>query len=92
MVALEKAEQQIDQFIERRAREAKDAAVVEELREESARRERERQREENRTLWREYEQHLERVHMDLALEHRTKAEALAEGGYEPEEAPSPKAA
>jgi hypothetical protein len=69
MAALEKAEQQIDQFIEKRAREKADANKVEELWAESDRRHRDRRREENREAWREYERHLERVHMELALEH-----------------------
>ncbi len=75
---VERVEQELDQFVERRAREAKDAAAVEELWAESTRRDRERRREANREAWREYERHLERVHMGLALEHRAKADALVD--------------
>jgi hypothetical protein len=73
---IEKAEASIDQFIAKRARERADADKVDELWAESTRRHKERRREENRQAWREYERHLERVHMDLALEHRAKAEKL----------------
>lgn len=76
--ALERAEQQIDEFIRKRSREKADEQKIAELWAESDRREREKRRRENRRAWLEYERHLERVHMNLALEHRSKAEALTD--------------
>jgi hypothetical protein len=73
---VEKVEAELDSFIKKHARQAAELEHVEELWEESEIRHRERRREENREAWREYERHLERVHMELALEHRAKAEKL----------------
>ena len=81
--AIERIESELDTFIEKRAREARDAAQVEELWKASERRHRERQREENRELWRCYyldqAERLERTAAELAASHRARAEALAEG-------------
>ena len=76
--AAEKAESQIDQFIEKRARGREDANRIDEFWADQERQHRERRREENRVAWCDYERHLERIHMGLALEHRARAEALAE--------------
>ncbi len=75
--ATEKAEQELDKFVERRAREKSDEQKVADLWAETDAREREKRRRENKQAWREYELHLERVHMGLALEHRARAEKLA---------------
>ncbi len=80
---LEKAEQQLDGFIERRAREAKDAAAVEDLWAQSVRRDRERRREENRAVWHSFHRHMQELHATLSEEHRTKAEGLIVAGGEP---------
>jgi hypothetical protein len=76
----ERLEASLDQFIERRARDREEANVEEEAWKESTRRVNEKRRRANRQAWREYERHLERVHMDLALEHRAKADALSGEG------------
>jgi len=80
---LEKAEQQLDAFIERRPREAKDAEEVEEMWEESVRRDPERRREENRAAWHSFHRHMQELHATLSEEHRTKAEGLIVAGGEP---------
>ena len=82
---VEKVEAELDQFVERRAREAKDAKRVQELWAESERKERERRREHNGWLWISYHEHLARFHQDLAHEHEDKAnhvrELLGEYGF-----------
>jgi hypothetical protein len=81
---LEKAEQQIDQFIERRARERAHANKEEEFWVEQERRRRERRHEENRLAWHSYHlgqaERIERTAADLAASHRSKAEALTDEG------------
>ncbi len=73
---LEKAEQQLDAFIERRPREAKDAEEVEEMWEESVRRDPERRREENRALWVEFHTRLAASHARISADHEARGEAL----------------
>ena len=75
--ATEKAEAQIDAFVEKRSREKSDEQKITDLWAETDMRERAKRRRENKQAWREYELHLERVHMGLALEHRARAEKLA---------------
>ncbi len=77
-VALEKAEQQIDQFIAKRERERVDADKVEELWAEQERRHRERRREQNREAWRVHHAHMQALHAGLSEEHKAKADALGE--------------
>ena len=90
---LEKAEQQIDQFIERRARERADANKEEEFWLEQERRHRERRREANRRAWLDFYEHMNLLHLGLAAEHADKrSRLLAESGFEPDEAPGPEAA
>jgi hypothetical protein len=90
---LEKSEQQIDQFIERRARQRDAANKEEEFWLEQDRRHRERRREANRKLWIDYYWSMHRVHLGIAEGHaRRRSQLLAEGGYEPGEAPGPEAA
>jgi hypothetical protein len=87
---LEKAEQQIDQFIERRARQRDAANKEEEFWLEQDRRHRERRREANRKLWIDYYGSMHRVHLGIAEGHaRRRSQLLAEGGYEPDEVPDP---
>ena len=74
--AIERVEQELDQFVERRAREARDAEKVAELWAESERRVQEKRREENREAWLRHERHMERLHLDLADSHRVRAERL----------------
>jgi hypothetical protein len=84
LAKLEKAEAQLDQFIERRAREALDASRTEELWAEGVRRHHARQREENAEAWRSYHLRqalrLEATAAELARGHRARAEALLSPG------------
>lgn len=88
--ALENAEQQIDQFIEKRARQKADAKRIEEEWATSERRHREQRRERHRELWRSWHlgqaERLERTAAQLAASHRSKAEALVDEAPEPLEA------
>jgi hypothetical protein len=77
---IEKAEAQIDQFIEKRAREKADANKVEEFWAESARRHNEKRQRELREEWRGFHAHMQDLHASLAAEHAAKAEALLEVG------------
>ncbi len=74
--AVERVEAELDAFVERRAREARDANKVEELWAASERRVRERRRRENCSLWYSHHCHLHEVHQALADRHRERAEAL----------------
>jgi hypothetical protein len=76
---VEAVEQQLDVFIERRAREARDQGRVEEMWAESVRRDRQRRRRENCAAWYAHEMHMSELHAALSEEHRAKAEALNEG-------------
>ena len=75
---VEKVEAELDQFVERRAREAKDAEKVEELWAESERRERRKRRQRNGWAWVSYHQGLASFHRDLADEHEDRAEHVRE--------------
>jgi hypothetical protein len=81
---LEKAEQQIDVFISKRAEAKKAANAKEAAWAESVRRFKVRRRERNRELWCAYHldraECLERTAAELAASHRSKAEALANEG------------
>lgn len=77
---LERVESELDRIVEKRAREARDAERVEELWAESARRDRERRREENREAWRSFHAHMQALHAGLASEHQEKAAKLDVGG------------
>jgi hypothetical protein len=81
--AVEAAEASIDAFIERRARDKREANRVEEAWAESERLHRQRRRERNRELWRTWHlgqaERLERTAAELAADHRARAETLAEG-------------
>ena len=85
---LEKAEQQIDLFIERRAREVRDADAVEDLWAEQERRERARRREANRADWIAYHAHMNAVHSSIAADHADRrSRLLLEAEYDgPQEA------
>ncbi len=75
--AIEVAEAQLDQFIERRAREARDASLVEVAWAESVRLYNGRRRETNREAWRAYHleqaERLEATAAELARNHRARA-------------------
>ncbi len=75
---IEAAEASIDQFIERRARDARDAAVIDEAWRDSEIRHRDRRREENREAWHGFHAHMQELHASLSEEHRAKAQALLE--------------
>ncbi len=76
----EVVEKQLDRIIEKRAREAGDAARVEELWKESTRAHREMRRQENLEAWRcfylEQAERLERTAAELAASHRARAAKL----------------
>lgn len=76
--AVEKAEAQIDQFVEKRARERADEQKVADLWAESDRRERVKRRRENRAAWHDHEMHMSELHASLSEEHRLKAQRLME--------------
>jgi hypothetical protein len=75
---VERVEAELDSFIEKHAREVKDAERVEEIWAESERRDREKKREKNRDAWVVHERLMQRLHLDLADEHRAKATRLLE--------------
>jgi hypothetical protein len=82
--AVERVEAELDSFIEKRARQAKDAEKVEELWAKSAARDRARQREEKRALWIEFHSRLSRSHARISAEHEAKAQVLLEESEEKE--------
>ena len=71
--AVERVEAELDGFVEKRARQAKDAERVQELWAESERREREKRRQENEWGWIKHYEGLAFVHRALALENDNKA-------------------
>jgi hypothetical protein len=77
-------ESELDQFIEKRALQAKDAQNVEDLWAKSAARARRRRQEENRTLWVEFHSRLSRSHARISAEHEAKAQTLLEQSEEKE--------
>jgi hypothetical protein len=85
LAAVEREEAELDAFIEKCARQAKDSEKVEELWLKSATRDRARRREENRTLWIEFHSRLSHSHARISAEHEAKAQALLEQSEEKEE-------
>ena len=84
--AAEAAERQIDQFIEKRAKDREEANQEEELWRASERRVREKRREENRELWIAFHGRQHRAFLDLAAHHADKrSRLLLEGGYDPDQ-------
>ncbi len=85
----EKVEAELDAFVERRAREARDAATVEELWASSARLHRQKRRQQNGWAWYRFYSNLAGLHRGLANENEEKAArvlALVEdSGAMPEE-------
>jgi hypothetical protein len=75
-VDVEVVEMQLDRIIEKRAREAGDAARVSELWAEQERADRDRRREEHAAAWHSFHRHMQELHATLSEEHRGKAEAL----------------
>jgi len=71
--AVEAVEAELDRLVSRRAVEARDAELVEELWKQSERAHRDRRREENREAWHSYEMHMCKLHASLSEEHRVKA-------------------
>ena len=71
--SIEIAEAELDRFIERRAREAGEAELIEVAWAESVRFHHARQRETNREAWCDFHRHMERLHASLSEEHRAKA-------------------
>jgi hypothetical protein len=86
-------EAELDQFIEKRARDKAEANKDEEELRAAARRVREKRRRENRRLWIDHHGLMNVLHTGLALEHADKrARLMAEDGYEPDGAHGPEAA
>jgi len=87
---LEKAEAQIDAFIDKRAKERADANNLEEFWAEQDRRIREKRRPANRRAWIAHHGRMNLLHLGLAAEHADKRSRLMlEGGYEVDETPDP---
>ena len=84
VAAVEAVEAELDRFVERRAREARDQERVETEWAKSERQHRERRRERNRELWCSWHlgqaERLERTAAELAASHRARAEALTGEG------------
>jgi hypothetical protein len=70
---VERVEAELDSFIEKRARQAKDAECVEELWAKSTARDRARRREENRTLWVGFHSRLSRSYARISAEHERRS-------------------
>jgi hypothetical protein len=86
---VERVEAELDAFVNKRARQAKDAERVQELWAESERREREKRRQQNGWGWIRHFEGLARAHRTLALENDNKVarvQALL-GGYGEKEEP-----
>ena len=77
---VERAEAELDSFIDKRARQAKDPERVEELWAKSTARDRARRREENRTLWVEFHSRLSRSYARISAEHEAKVRRERGGG------------
>ena len=76
-------ESDLNNLIERRAREHKEAdgqGSLEKMWAESERKHRERRRRENLAAWVDFHLHLAGVHGCIAAEHEQRAQALLEGG------------
>lgn len=73
---VERVEAELDQFIEKRARESKDANQLEELWAVTEREVREKRRREHRDQWLGFHDHMRALHSSLAAEHARKAAAL----------------
>ena len=85
---VERVEAELDAFVKKRAREAKDAEKVRELWAESERREREKRRQQNGWGWIRHFEGLARAHRALALENDNRVarvQALLGGHGEKEE-------
>jgi hypothetical protein len=86
VAAIEKAERDLDAFINRHSRAKDKANAEEELWRASERRVWEKRRRANRQEWIDYYGSMHRVHLGIAEGHaRRRAQLMAEGGYEPEE-------
>ncbi len=79
--AAERVASELDRLVEKRGRDARHAARLEEIESESVRRHHARRREENRQSWIAFHRGLARAHAAISDEHRVKADALA--GAEP---------
>ena len=77
--ATEQAEQQIDAFVEKRSREAKDADAIEALWAVQDRLAQQRKREANRQAWIAFHRGLARSHAALSESHEERAARLAAG-------------
>ncbi len=88
--AIERVEAELDSFIQKRARQAKDAQRVHELWAESERREREKRRQQNGWGWIRHFEGLARAHRNLAKENEGKAARVRAllGGHKEKEEPT----
>ena len=74
--AIEAVEQQLDQFLEKRARESEKQRRIEAAWAESTRRVNEKRRRTNRQAWVDHHGHMNRLHLGLAAEHADKRSRL----------------
>ncbi len=75
----EKLEAELDRIIERRAREERDSAPIEEAWKDSTRRHNEQRREALGLAWRDHHLRMQEVHARLASEHEARALRLLGG-------------
>jgi hypothetical protein len=73
---VERVEAELDKFIEKRAREKREANLIEEEWTRTERRDRQRRREANRLAWLDFYERMNRLHLGLAAEHADKRARL----------------
>ena len=78
VTAVEKAEESIDAFIEKRARKMADANRVKEFRAEQDRREQARRRNTLRWEWADYHGRLHKAHLSIAEDHARRRALISE--------------
>ena len=84
---VEQASASIDALIEKRTRKKKDANATEEMWKASERRHQEKRRRENRRLWLEYYEKMNRLHLGIAEEHASRRARLLAETFSPDEGP-----
>jgi septal ring factor EnvC (AmiA/AmiB activator) len=84
--ATERVEAELDDFINRRAREKAEVNLIEEEWVKTERRDRQRRREANRLVWMDFYERMNRLHLGLAAEHADKrARLMVEAGHTEQE-------
>lgn len=91
--AIEKAEAELDRFVNARARQNDEQRRVEAAWADSERRVVEKRRRANRQSWLSFHESMHKTHLKIAAEHADRRSRLmAEAGYDPDESPGPEAA